>query len=207
MYFATIYGFEVFTYSDHAKGLLHYARNQNLMKNLLKYLSILPFCLLLACDKNEIKLPPATEEGKGILGCLVNGEVFVAQGGFIWGINDLTISVSRDQLSMRGAAYGDDTEVVGSLSIHLSENFDAYGDKTTALVNSLTQRGRFRSDNNIEYLTGQDKFTGEFTITKLDTVNYIIAGTFWFDAVSEDGEVVEIRQGRFDIDYNCCTQY
>jgi hypothetical protein len=137
----------------------------------------------------------------------VNGEVFVAQGGFIGGVDDLSISVSRDELNLRGSAYGNDTKVDGNLYIYLSHNFDAYSNRATPLTSVSKQTGRFLAEEGTEYLTRQDRYYGEFTITKLDTANYIIAGTFWFDAVSEEGEVVEIREGRFDIDYNCCTQY
>src|SRR5690606_1737207 len=42
---------------------------------------------------------------------------------------------------------------------------------------------------------------GELTITYLDLSNSIISGTFWFDAINEAGEIVEIREGRFDWDY------
>jgi len=48
---------------------------------------LLPFFLFSASckEENNVQLPPATQEGKGILGCLVNGEVFVAEGGFLGG--------------------------------------------------------------------------------------------------------------------------
>ncbi|VVV01345.1 MULTISPECIES: hypothetical protein [Mesonia] len=36
------------------------------------------------------------------------------------------------------------------------------------------------------------------TITKLDFENHIVSGTFWFDAINEEGKVLEIREGRFD---------
>ena len=42
---------------------------------------------------------------------------------------------------------------------------------------------------------------GELTITRVDLQNSIISGTFWFDAINTDNEVVEIREGRFDWNY------
>lgn len=42
---------------------------------------------------------------------------------------------------------------------------------------------------------------GELKITKFNPTNSIISGTFWFDAVNEEGEIVEIREGRFDMQY------
>ncbi|WP_425413758.1 hypothetical protein [Psychroflexus tropicus] len=39
-------------------------------------------------------------------------------------------------------------------------------------------------------------------MTKLDTDNQIVSGTFWFDVEHPTtGEVLEIREGRFDMQY------
>ena len=61
--------------------------------------------------------------------------------------------------------------------------------------------------SSIDIFTGSDYFTnsiqkGELTITYLDKNNQIISGTFWFDAINNDGDIVEIREGRFDMPYS-----
>lgn len=48
--------------------------------------------------------------------------------------------------------------------------------------------------------TSQD-YSGELTITKLDEENQIVSGTFLFDIEDHNGEVQEIREGRFDMKY------
>ncbi len=52
-------------------------------------------------------------------------------------------------------------------------------------------------DNSLNYNT-YTSTTGELTITKFDEINKIASGTFWFDAVNDKGEKVEVRDGRFD---------
>ena len=42
---------------------------------------------------------------------------------------------------------------------------------------------------------------GELTITKLDEVNHIVSGTFWFDVQDTNGVIHQIRDGRFDMQY------
>ena len=42
---------------------------------------------------------------------------------------------------------------------------------------------------------------GELKITHHDFSNAILSGTFWFDAVNSNGEIVEVREGRFDRHY------
>lgn len=34
-----------------------------------------------------------------------------------------------------------------------------------------------------------------------DTINQIVSGIFWFDAVNEAGEIVQVREGRFDVNF------
>lgn len=43
--------------------------------------------------------------------------------------------------------------------------------------------------------------TGELKITKLNTQQRIISGTFWYDAINPKGDIVKIREGRFDMHY------
>jgi len=50
------------------------------------------------------------------------------------------------------------------------------------------------------YFTNSIK-TGVLKITRLDLSNSIISGTFWFDAINQAGETVEVREGRFDWNY------
>ncbi|WP_203256394.1 DUF6252 family protein [Hyunsoonleella ulvae] len=47
-----------------------------------------------------------------------------------------------------------------------------------------------------EYYNTSD-VNGEIIITNLNESQQIISGTFWFDAVNNDGEIIEIREGRF----------
>jgi hypothetical protein len=44
--------------------------------------------------------------------------------------------------------------------------------------------------------------SGEVIIKKLDSINRIVSGTFWFDAINPSGEKVQIRSGRFDMKYS-----
>lgn len=77
------------------------------------------------------------------------------------------------------------------------------GDQTISTF-SFSNFAKFRISSNIvsaiNYVT-TDTFTGVLKITKLDTQQKIISGTFWFDAVNAAGEKVEVREGRFDMRY------
>lgn len=43
--------------------------------------------------------------------------------------------------------------------------------------------------------------SGRINILRLDTINYIIAGTFYFDAVNKEGDTIKVTDGRFDLKY------
>jgi hypothetical protein len=42
---------------------------------------------------------------------------------------------------------------------------------------------------------------GELKITHFDPEKFIVSGTFWFDAMNAKGEKVEVREGRFDMQF------
>ncbi|MBW7840687.1 MAG: hypothetical protein H3C36_13855, partial [Chitinophagaceae bacterium] len=52
-----------------------------------------------------------------------------------------------------------------------------------------------------QFNTEGGTYSGELWIKKLDPVNQIVSGTFWFDAVTANGQKVEVREGRFDVRY------
>ena len=52
----------------------------------------------------------------------------------------------------------------------------------------------------IQYETNEIN-RGELRITKFDTINQIVSGTFWFDAKNSSGQIVQVREGRFDMPY------
>ena len=53
--------------------------------------------------------------------------------------------------------------------------------------------------SNITQYDTNDKVIGKVYVKYFD--KKIASGTFWFDAVSDGGEKIEIREGRFDIQF------
>ncbi len=49
-------------------------------------------------------------------------------------------------------------------------------------------------------LFGSNQTVNEIIVPKIDTTK-IIAGTFWFDAISPAADTVHVREGRFDMRY------
>lgn len=74
---------------------------------------------------------------------------------------------------------------VYELENKIDSNFGNYG------INTATD---------YDYSTNEQN-TGELRILFHDSENKILGGTFEFDATNEEGELVEIREGEFDMKY------
>jgi hypothetical protein len=138
------------------------------------------------------KLPPETQEGKNTFGCLVDGKAWViktsidAQAFYQEGVFSMSAEVISSGIDP-GIGFvlleSDLQEISYSLTFP-SERFAQFDD---AIINCV-----FQTFNN----------SGTLTIKKLDKLNFIISGTFEFDAYSSDcDKIVKITHGRFDLNY------
>lgn len=156
-------------------------------------------------------LPPATQEGKETFGCLVNGVAFTPKGSTLGGpilssyyqyLNSPTaqgyffnVSASRKN----GGDNGTEGIAFGTINLQLLEG------KTYILNENI--EGHATARYGITISVNSNDFTttklsmGELHISKFDETNQIVSGTFWFDAVNDKGEKVEVREGRFDVHY------
>ena len=193
------------------------------MKNLSFKSSQFGFLLIISCvflfttisckkTKTGIDaLPPATQEGKGTFGCLVNGEVFLPKGNF----SNSPITCAYQYSSIEkgyyfiltianiGNSYTNTLQLLTD-SIKFDQN-SIYKLQIHKLNSKGVAFARYVNSNNSNFK--EDKYntdgnsSGELQITKLDENQQIISGTFWFDAVNDRGEKVEVREGRFDVHY------
>lgn len=170
------------------------------MRNILVFVSILLWAC--SCEDDSLKqLPPATQEGKNTFGCLIDGEVFMANRGGLFSSAIGVEYLAPDYFRTSGSGSLNSCEDDDVSHIYLYIN-----DSSIISIGDIIYLGsNFRKSGSVikcgtEFKTFNE-YSGELEITKLDTLNKIISGTYWFDAKSEEGEVVEIRDGRFDINY------
>ncbi|CAM1363449.1 conserved protein of unknown function [Tenacibaculum soleae] len=146
------------------------------------------------------QLPKATKTGANTAGCLVNGEAFLSKGHFSTG-NLTCYFINQNNFSLIISERGDSfskTIVIGIDNLTL---------KINKIINLDTERtsdsryGEFIISNINDNYSTTPEITGELVITHHDYDKAIISGTFWFDAVNNAGEKVEVREGRFDMKY------
>ena len=188
-------------------------------KNILKMVSkkivvLLFFICIFGCNNNDDKpstpktelekLPPETQSGANTAGCLVNGVAFLPKG-FIPGVNPISYQDglnfslfigegNNDLLKSIGVFIGNQSLQVGSI-YDLGQNNNNQNSKYG--IYSINAVPPPSSD----YYTTTSTIIGELKITHHDFNNAILSGTFWFDAINSNGEIIEVREGRFDRHY------
>ncbi|MCK9404782.1 MAG: hypothetical protein M0Q26_15420 [Chitinophagaceae bacterium] len=169
-----------------------------------------------SCRKNKPvnpidQLPPETQTGANTFGCLVNGEVFKPGGSIFSGSNlaciyqylisgtpagytfALGATNKKDPTNITTVGFGFDSIRMNIGLLLLKVRRNGHGGGQVGFYNDSNPNGDIYSTN--------DFVTGELNIKKLDTVNQIASGTFWFDAVNANGQKAQIREGRFDVRY------
>lgn len=164
----------------------------NLKRNLF-LLAVATFSFL-ACRHDQRvtpTLPPATQTGENTFGCLVDGKVWLPKGGgFVQTMSCEYYSPSFLTIQANKAQAG---EGIG-FSLSNVTNTGGY-----TLNDTLSGQSVRFHNSNMAFIC-DSIVPGNLTITKLDTVNKIISGTFFFDAINGSNRVL-IRQGRFDFKY------
>jgi len=167
-----------------------------------------------SCKKNTStptnpidQLPPATQVGANTFGCLINGQAFVP-GNVAFG--DAPVESNYQFLNngyffrlVGTYGYGNNISSVGiftdSLSLVQGDSlmFSSFGSLQSGIATATYGGG----PNIIYYNTFLPRYTGSLFITHFDSINQIISGTFWFNAVDQNGDTVHVSNGRFDVQY------
>lgn len=184
------------------------------MKYILRLLFIVCSLALMSasCKKkpeNPIdQLPPATQEGKNTFGCLVNGKIFLPKRS---GLSTTQALQCYYQYINSGYYLGLsclDTKNEPNVAIYIqTDNLPIEEGKVYSLSLPSTSghaSGKFTTvtkDYVFDNYLVNTGLKGELKITYLDNTKQIVSGTFWFDAVNDKGEKVEVREGRFDMQF------
>lgn len=152
------------------------------------------------CKPKEDPLPAPTTEGLNTFGCKINGKVWVANGiRNDQGPAAKAIEVEFRQLSATTFYLFIHTNASTKDRVQLSMPKGVIG--TNRLRNRYDEPFAVYYDNQFRLFTSMEANPGNVVITRLDTVNRIVSGTFEFDGqypVSK--EIVRVTEGRFDID-------
>lgn len=175
-----------------------------------KTLILLTALIVLSCKNDDTThdpgnyqtpLPEATQTGKRIFACYVDGKAYIAKSNEITSYYQ-TLGEGQYSFIVSGSKEGKPlwNVMIGSTS----------GELVSGTTYELTKREKgnhwggiyfvYDWDDSHEMYTDDISYKGEFTITKLDLQKQIISGTFWFDVKDpKTGETRKVRDGRFDV--------
>ncbi|MDQ2770011.1 MAG: DUF6252 family protein [Bacteroidota bacterium] len=157
------------------------------------FLSLAAVLFTAACKKDgpEAGLPAATQEGKNTFGCLVDGQLFVPLPPA--GIN------SSHREPLEASLYRTDILVSGRGNGYVDFALrNAFRPGTYNLGETYTgSSGRYEISAGAYYTN--TVYTGTVTLTRIDTVAKIAAGTFQFTALNRSGKTVTVTNGCFDV--------
>lgn len=177
------------------------------MKKLILLLFALSLLSTTSCNNDDdnntenpiLQLPQETQTGENTFGCLLDGEPFIPSGG----TNPLDCVYQfvngEYYFGLQGNKRNDNNNLI---TIALSTNeLEIQQGLSYNLLNNISgnAQGYFSISTNFNFTS--ENHTGLLTITKLDQINQIVSGTFWFDVEDQNGTVHEIREGRFDMQY------
>jgi|SRR5690606_4578538 len=174
---------------------------------ILQPILIMGLALNTSCDKDEDQtpieqLPPATQSGAQTFGCLINGEPFVppkigrnsprAFFQYVRGAYTLGISAKK------GGGDELQTVIIGAIDIN-SLNSGSH-ELTSEIPGNFFAKYLLGGGRILNSVTSNEN-NGVVNITNYDQEKFIISGTFSFTVKDENGNNIEITEGRFDLNY------
>lgn len=172
---------------------------------------ILSLFTLMACDTASVDLDDENYvfDGKGGVKCEVNGRLLkpslVTSPGAasVWFnlVDDDYYDINRLRLTFHNSGKSPDF-ISQYVTLEVTDI-----SRTTSMVGTIydlgdaPNQGEYTIDSDSPFYKTNTSYVGTLEILYHDIDKYILGGTFEFDAVNEDGEVIEIRKGEFDLKY------
>lgn len=160
-------------------------------------------CLSLHCKKeSELdKLPPATAIGANTFGCLLNGKAWpMGRSGYHYNYVFYENGVLHIQHGIKANEHSPVDNEWLSFSTNKIHTTGAYFIPFTYDTDFVSI-----NYNDIFYLTGTigvPNGTAYITISRLDSLNNIVSGTFDFSIYNQEGtKQMKVSSGRFDFHY------
>ena len=165
------------------------------------------FSLFLSCKKEIASLPEETQTGAGTFGARVNGELWgPLKAGILPTAPILEARYGGQRSVFINARNFSRTPIETEMEIYL-RNIAGPGtyalNQTTARYPGQSASYAYYVRRNLhvedEWITSAEA-TGEVVVTRFDTVNHIISGTFQFTANARYGRApITATEGRFDV--------
>ena len=176
------------------------------MKTLHIFCFVIISLILFSCKKEVSELPAATESGANTFGCKIDGSLWVPAGfGVAPTAPKLEARIVGTELYINARNFS---------SSPTESEFEIYIKNLIGPGNYTLSTGSSHPDysNNYAYYVHRkvnpdnewvttSPYTGTLTITKVDSVNHFVSGTFDFQAINlyNTPQPINVTEGRFDV--------
>ena len=151
-------------------------------------------------------IPEATQTGRGIFACLVDGKPFIDKSG---NPNEISFNAYYQLIdgeyyfNVRGTLNNNNIGEFATIKVATNEKSISQGSSyqlfSDAPGNAWGGGAVNISTTNNEFAETSQNYTGQLIITKLDVENQIVSGAFWMNLKHPiTGDTVKITEGRFD---------
>ena len=163
--------------------------------------------MLFSCKKEVTELPAATHTGANTFGCKLNGDFWVPAGfGIVPTAPTLEARFSSTDLYINARNFSSSpTESEFEIFIKDATHTGSYTLNTgagypTSYTSSYAYYVHRRINPDNEWITASP-YTGSVTITKIDSINHFVSGTFQFQAINiyNSPLPINVTEGRFDV--------
>jgi hypothetical protein len=176
-----------------------------------KILFIAFAAILFSCKKEVDELPPATETGANTFGARVDGKFWVPAGVGPFPANDILYAhfVPGRDLYIQAknlASTPNETEITLFIKAATAPGTYLFNLPSGGFPSTINSYAYFVKRNitpENEWITSAE-YTGSVTITKIDTINRFVSGTFQFNAINMYNAPLpmSVTEGRFDVEYD-----
>lgn len=145
------------------------------------------------------QLPPETQTGANTFGALLDGEVFLpGQSNNPLDCQYQLISGER-YFQLQARNRNENFNLISLSLSSIAKEIEA--GETYQLIEEAegNVNGRYGFSGTFSFTNSSQ--TGQMTITHLDLENQTVSGTFWFDIIDQNGDLRQIREGRFDMQF------
>jgi hypothetical protein len=176
------------------------------MKTILKNNNIVGLLLLMiSCQDNSNPLPALTQEGKGIIACYVDGQIWKPYTKDFKSSSSVARYLAKEKTLYVGG-YNEDTDT--GISFGISNYTGRTGEyimdnlcvDLPRIENNCAELGRNRYGANEINAWTNKTYLGKVTV--MAHTDYFVSGTFEFSLQDiKTGKIIKISEGRFDMPY------
>ena len=145
------------------------------------------------------QLPPATQTGANTFGALLDGEPFIPSGGTNPLDSQYQLINGERYFQLQGNNRDENFNVI-AISLSTIAKDIAQGE-TYNLIEEATGNASGAYSFNGDLFFTSEQNSGRLIITYLNLNEQIVSGTFWFDVIDHNGDIRQIREGRFDMQF------